>query len=80
MAEAYDLGSGANPGRPGTRVAIKQCTNIFGQLKEAKQMFRELYILRRLHESEHVIKLKDALAPRGPFGQPFRDMCAVTQG
>jgi serine/threonine protein kinase len=59
------------------RVAIKQCTNVFGMLKEAKQMFRELHILRRLTESEHIIKLKDAIAPRGPFGQPFQDLYLV---
>ncbi len=77
VAEAYDHGKGSFPGRrsgPGHRVAIKQRTNIFAQLKESRQMFRELYILRRLNGSNQVIKLLDAMSDDR---SAFRDLYLV---
>jgi hypothetical protein len=58
----------------GTKVAIKQCQNIFQVLKETKQMLRELFILRALSGSDQIVKLLDVKASSRSPGQPFRDL------
>jgi serine/threonine protein kinase len=43
--------------------------------QEAKQMYREVYILRQLRGSPHIITLQDVIAPLEPGGRPFKDLC-----
>jgi len=64
-------------GEEETRVAIKQCQNVFSVLKEAKMMCRELRILRMLGGCEHIIKLCNVVAPDCPDGRTFSDLYLV---
>ena len=74
VAEAFD-----RPGQAGggLRVAIKQCQGVFGVLKEARQMLRELHILRKLSGSDQIIKLLDVMAPPHASGRPYKDLYLV---
>jgi len=75
VAEARKIGA-VNGGR-GTRVAIKQCQNVFGVLKEAKQMYRELHILRKLNGCSQIITLLNVMGPKQAAGQAFKDLYLV---
>ena len=41
-------------------------------------MYREVYILRHLRGSPHIITLQDIIAPHEPGGRPFKDLCVGT--
>jgi hypothetical protein len=75
-AEAKQVAA-ANGGR-GTRVAIKQCQDVFRVLKEAKQMYRELHILRKLNGCPQIITLLNVMGPgSGPGGAALKDLYLV---
>eukprot|EP01084_Bolivina_argentea_P078365 142179_1 len=50
-----------------TNVSIKKITHIFNTNTDAKQLLRELKILRTLREHESIIKLCDILPPIDPI-------------
>ena len=69
VAEAIDT-------HTNTKIAIKRIQHIFDQLIDAKRIYREIFILRRLRHSQ-VVKLLDVVVP--DTRQPLADLYLILE-
>lgn len=71
-----DVWEAVNAGNPGWRLAVKQLSGVFNHLIDAKRMYREVSLLRRL-KGEHVVQLLDVCLARGDSPGDFNEVFLV---